>query len=82
MIPFVLIIIDHDTRDFCVEGPMMNDNSWNSAVYEIQQTGRKVSCFVPGGREKHNVEQAAVSYEQEKRYNRVVAGSIVPSPAL
>ena len=48
--PFVLIVADHDNRQFSVEGPMIDDNPWSKPVVDAQEDGkRRVTCFVPGG---------------------------------
>lgn len=78
--PFVLIVTDKDKGEFCVEGPMANDEPWNAAVDAAQKAGREVSCQTPSEPERSNVEKAAVGYAREFGYKRVPAGSIVPRP--
>ena len=42
---FYLCVVDSDKKEFSVEGPMTNDESWNEAVCEAQSAGRSVRCF-------------------------------------
>ena len=41
---FVLIVVDHDTGEFTVEGPMGDDRPWVKAVVEVQKVGRNIRC--------------------------------------
>lgn len=45
--PFVLIVADHDKKEFCIEGPMTNDDPWNEQVVKAQRSGREVNCSTP-----------------------------------
>jgi hypothetical protein len=45
---FVLLVLDRDTGEFTVEGPMTDDRLWNKAVINAQVKGRKISCFGMG----------------------------------
>lgn len=47
--PFLLLVVDHDKKEFTVEGPMTDDTKWNDAVVAAQDTGRQVNCHTPGG---------------------------------
>lgn len=78
--PFVLIVTDREKKEFCVEGPMVNDDPWNEEVVTAQKAGRQVNCHSPGETIGADVEKAAASYAREYGYKRVVAGSIVPRP--
>jgi len=41
---FVLVVVDRDTSEFSVEGPMSDDRLWNSAVVNAQKVGRNIRC--------------------------------------
>ena len=70
MTPFMLVVVDEDHEMFSVEGPMMDDTLWNSAVCRAQDEGRRVRCFsVPSGHD--------VGVELGSRMERVPSGSIV-----
>src|SRR5258707_6904607 len=45
---FVLVVLDRDTGEFTVEGPMSDDRLWNSAVVNAQRVGRNIRCFSMG----------------------------------
>ena len=45
---FVLVVLDRDTGEFTIEGPMIDDRPWNIAVVEAQRTGRNLRCFGMG----------------------------------
>ena len=45
---FVLLVVNRDTGEFTVEGPMKDDRPWNKAVINAQVKGRKISCFGMG----------------------------------
>lgn len=79
--PFVLIVVDHDAKKFCVEGPMVDDRSWNDAICDAQEAGRNVSCHTPGGDARSNVNVAAESYDRSYLdFERVAAGAILQIP--
>ena len=75
--PFVLVVADHDKKVFTVEGPMVDDNPWNTAVVRAQEQGREINCFVPGEEARFSVPAAIAAYEQEFGYKHVAPGSIV-----
>lgn len=79
--PFVLIVADHDNRQFSVEGPMIDDNPWSKPVVDAQEDGkRRVTCFVPGGAARTDARIAAREYIREYGYSQVPSGSIVSLP--
>ena len=79
--PFVLIVVDHDAKEFCIEGPMVDDRSWNDAVCDAQEAGRNVSCHTPGGDARSNVDVAAESFHRSyPEMERVSAGGILQFP--
>jgi hypothetical protein len=45
---FVLVVVDRDTEEFTVEGPMGDDRPWNHAVVNAQKVGRNLRCFGMG----------------------------------
>jgi hypothetical protein len=44
--PFLVVVVDEDSREFAVAGPMIDDRPWTQAVWKTRQTGRMVRCFV------------------------------------
>jgi hypothetical protein len=71
---FVLIVIDRDTGEFTVEGPMTDDRPWNKAVVNAQKVGRNIRCFGMGDMAP---DDAAVEWQGAHGGWRIVAGSIV-----
>ena len=71
---FVLIIVDRDTREFSVEGPMTDDRPWNSAVIDARKVGRNIRCFGMGNLPAHD---AAAEWQDTRGGRRVAAGFIV-----
>ena len=70
---FVMVIADHDKKEFSVEGPMSDDTEWNEAVVKAQAAGRNVNCSTS----TVSVTQAAESYARTYGYAEVPPGSIV-----
>jgi hypothetical protein len=76
--PFVLVVLDHDKKEFSVEGPMLDNNPWNTANVKAKEAGRNINCSVRGGEpERSNVEAAPKACARQFRYRRVPAGAIV-----
>ena len=48
MRPFFLVIMDDDRKEFAIEGPLLDDRSWNDAISTAQSEGRNIRCFNPG----------------------------------
>ena len=71
---FVLVVVDRDTDDFSVEGPMSDDRAWNSAVVEAQKIGRNIRCFGMGDLAP---EVAAAEWLSSHGGRRIAPGSIV-----
>ena len=71
---FVLVVLDRDTGEFTIEGPMIDDRPWNVAVVEAQRTGRNLRCFGMG-----DLSPDAAAAEWQARHGgiRLAAGSIV-----
>ena len=71
---FVLVVVDRDTDEFTVEGPMSNDRAWNSAAVEAQKVGRNIRCFGMGDIAP---DAAAVEWLSSYGGRRIAPGSIV-----
>ena len=71
---FVLIVVDRDTGEFTIEGPMVDDRPWNNAVVDAQRGGRNLRCFSMG-----DLAPQAAAAEWQVRHGgiRLAAGSIV-----
>ena len=71
---FVLVVVDRDTGEFSVEGPMSDDQLWNSAVVNAQRVGRNIRCFSMG-----NIapDVAATKWLSSYGGRRIESGSIV-----
>lgn len=74
---FVLVVVDRDTGEFTVEGPMADDRLWNSAVVNAQRFGRNIRCFGMGDITP-NV--AAAEWLSSYGGRRIASGSIVWAP--
>ena len=71
---FVLVVVDRDTGEFTVEGPMSDDRPWNSAVVNAQQVGRNIRCFSMGDQ---TADAAAAEWLSSRGGLRLARGSIV-----
>ena len=71
---FVLIVVDRDSGDFTVEGPMTDDRPWNRAVVQAQRLGRNLRCFSMGD---ITPDVAAAEWQAMHGGRRIAAGSIV-----
>jgi hypothetical protein len=49
---FFLIVIDEDRKQFTVEGPLVDDQPWNSAIAAARDDGRKVRCCNIGSKSR------------------------------
>jgi hypothetical protein len=63
---FLLIVVDRDTREFNVLGPMVDDTALTNAVCDAQRTGRSVNCF--SEHNELNVAEVATRYSEESGY--------------
>ena len=45
-LPFLLAIVDRDTRRVTIEGPMTDDWPWRQEIVRAQQAGRQISCRI------------------------------------
>ena len=41
---YFLIVIDEDRKQFTVEGPLADDQPWNSAIASAKREGRRLRC--------------------------------------
>ena len=71
---FVLVVVDRDTSEFTVEGPMSDDRIWNSAVVNAQKGGRNIRCFSMGDIAP---DVAATEWHSSYGGRRTASGSIV-----
>jgi len=71
---FVLIVVDRDTGEFTVEGPMTDDRPWNKAVVDAQKIGRNIRCFDMGEMTR---DDAAAEWHAAHGGRRIAIGSIV-----
>lgn len=71
---FVLVVVDRDTGEFGVEGPMNDDRPWNRAVVEGQRFGRNLRCYAMGDQ---TPDAAAGEWQSIYGGRRVAPGSIV-----
>jgi hypothetical protein len=46
--PFFLIVADHRTHRFCVEGPMTDDGPWIRAARQARDYDRDIRCGPKG----------------------------------
>lgn len=46
--PFFLVVADHTLRVFAIEGPMTDDQPWQSAASRARESGRQVMCGPSG----------------------------------
>ncbi len=70
--PFFLLILDEDTNQFTIEGPMQDDTAWIRVVRGAQILGRAVRCFNP-----NTGAGEALVWGQTHGYAFVACGSIV-----
>ena len=71
---FVLVVVDRDSGDFTVEGPMTDDRPWNGAVVHAQKLGRNIRCLGMGDM---TADAAAAEWHATHGGRRLAAGSIV-----
>jgi len=71
--PFFLIIADHDRGFFSVEGPMTEDQPWQSATRRARDSERHVECG-PAGPDR---DALAAEYRETHKLAGVPPGSIV-----
>jgi hypothetical protein len=74
---FLLIILDHDTGRFTMEGPMTDDGPWVNEIVFARRAGRRISCIsIPASANPDGVAEPHV-----RGCTRWPSGSIV-LPAL
>jgi hypothetical protein len=71
---FVIIVVDRDTGEFTVEGPMTDDRPWNKAVVGAQTVSRNIRCFSMGDLAP---DVAAAEWQSSYGGRRLASGSIV-----
>jgi hypothetical protein len=71
---FVLVVVDRDTDEFSVEGPMSDDQPWHSAVIASHKVGRNLRCFAMGDVAP---DAAADEWLSSHGGRRIASGSIV-----
>jgi hypothetical protein len=71
---FVLVVVDRDTGEFTVEGPMSDDRPWNEAVVDAERGGRNIRCFGMGDL---TPDVAAAEWHSFYGGRRIASGSIV-----
>ena len=76
---FVLVVVDRDTSEFTVEGPMSDDRLWNSAVVNAQRVGRNIRCFSMGD---IALDVAATEWLSSCGGRRIASGTIVRTPLM
>ena len=74
---FVLVVLDRDTGEFTVEGPMSGDRPWNAAVVDAQKGGRNLRCFSMGDL---SPDIAAAEWQMAHGGHRITPGAIVWAP--
>ena len=71
--PFLLIVVDHDTGRFTIEGPMSDAEAWAGEVMAAQRAGRRISCRVMSG----TADEAARVWQQTQGGTRWPSGFIL-----
>ena len=71
---FVLVVVDRDTGEFTVEGPMTDDRPWNKTVVDAQKVDRNIRCFGMGNM---TPDAAAAEWQAAHGGRRIAAESIV-----
>lgn len=72
--PFFLIVIDHDRKQYSIEGPMTNDIPWIEAVMKARPD-RDLSCHTPGPGDRKNLQVSAAQSFPDM--TEVPSGSII-----
>jgi len=72
--PFFLVVTARDKNVFKIEGPMVDDRRWNSAVCRAQGAGRKVHCHTAGST---NREEIAFQMRRTFGLRLLESGSII-----
>jgi hypothetical protein len=71
---FVLVVVDRDTNDFSVEGPMSDERPWNEAVINAERSGRNIRSFAMGDLAP---DVAAAEWHSSYGGRRIAPGAIV-----
>lgn len=71
---FVLLVVDRDTAEFSVEGPMTDDGPWHRAIQCAQYAGRNIWMLPMGSL---TPDAAAAEWLAASGGRRVATGSII-----
>jgi hypothetical protein len=71
--PFFLIVADHVTKRFCVEGPMTDDGPWNRAAGRARESDRDVRCG-PKGSDRRSL---SVEFQKTSGFGGCPPGSFL-----
>ena len=71
---FVLVVVDRDTGEFTVEGPMSDEQPWHDTVADAGKAGRNIQYFVMGDLAP---DIAAAEWVSSCGGRRIASGSIV-----
>jgi hypothetical protein len=71
--PFFLIVADHVTRRFCVEGPMTDDGPWKRAAGRVRDYDRDVRCG-PASSDRRSL---SIEFQRESGFGGCPPGSIL-----
>ena len=63
---YLVLVLDHDRKCFNIFGPVMDDRAITDAVWQLQQTGRRVNCST--GPADRSIELVAQEYAQQTGY--------------
>lgn len=74
VVPFFLVVTDHDRGVFAVEGPMTDDRPWQSSARAARDHQRHITCG-PAGPDRDAL--AAEYGSQHKSITGVPPGSIM-----
>jgi len=71
--PFFLIVADHETHRFCVEGPMTDDGPWKRAAGRAREHKRRVVC----GQASSDRRSLPMEYQKESGFGGCPPGSFL-----
>lgn len=69
---FLLVILDHDTKGFSIEGPMDDDKPWTDALIAAQEEGRSVTFFKPSHRATREMLVEKMKAEFDYRESKLI----------
>ncbi len=59
---FLFVVVDIETGEFSIHGPMRDDTGWTDRVFSAQRRGRRVRCYTVRDTDQGEARRAA---EQE-----------------